>query len=213
MPAVAAPVLEGRADFSVGSRNVGAGGVGFEWSAVRRAISAGATALALPLTKSTDPMSGFFCTTKKALARGTQRGPRGDRSPVVREGRGETAGRPGTRGARIGPTGPDAAATRRRPKRGNRRPRPVGFKIGLEIMVRCDCSRVVDVPITFREREAGESKLSAKQNVEYFRRADLPKTGRGDAAAATWIFCEMSRRDAAAATWIFGRGKSHASGT
>mmetsp|Transcript_33292 Transcript_33292/g.103153 ORF Transcript_33292/g.103153 Transcript_33292/m.103153 type:complete len:280 (+) Transcript_33292:505-1344(+) len=117
VPAVAAPVLEGRADFSVGSRNVGAGGVGFEWSAVRRAISAGATALALPLTKSTDPMSGFFCTTKKALARGT--------------------------------------------------PRPVGFKIGLEIMVRCDCSRVVDVPITFREREAGESKLSAKQNVEY----------------------------------------------
>ena len=43
----------------------------------------------------------------------------------------------------------------------------MGFKIGLEIMVRCDCSRVVDVPITFREREAGESKLTTKQNVEY----------------------------------------------
>ena len=46
-------------------------------------------------------------------------------------------------------------------------PRPRGFKIGLEVMVRCRCTTVEDVPITFREREAGESKLSAKQNVEY----------------------------------------------
>lgn len=117
VPAVALPVLEGRADFSVGSRHVGGGGIGFAWSAVRVVISSGATLLARPLCASTDPMSGFFCTTKRVLARGE--------------------------------------------------PRPRGFKIGLEVMVRCRCTTVADVPITFREREAGESKLSAKQNVEY----------------------------------------------
>ena len=48
-------------------------------------------------------------------------------------------------------------------------PRPLGFKVGLEVMVRCRCTAVEDVPITFRERTAGESKLSAKQNVEYLQ--------------------------------------------
>jgi len=70
VPAVAAPVLAGTAEFSVGSRHVGDGGLGFHWSIVRRALSAGATLLAAPLTSSTDPMSGFFCTTKAVLARG-----------------------------------------------------------------------------------------------------------------------------------------------
>ena len=42
---------------------------------------------------------------------------------------------------------------------------PIGFKIGLEIMARCRCKNVVDVPITFQDRVAGESKLSMKQNV------------------------------------------------
>jgi dolichol-phosphate mannosyltransferase len=119
VPDVAAPVLAGRADFSVGSRHVGGGGVGFEWNVVRVIISAGATLLARPLCTSTDPMSGFFCTTKAQLAKG--------------------------------------------------KPRPLGFKVGLEVMVRCRCTTVEDVPITFRERTAGESKLSAKQNVEYLQ--------------------------------------------
>ena len=119
VPSVAAPVLAGRADFSVGSRHVGGGGVGFEWNVVRVIISAGATLLARPLCTSTDPMSGFFCTSKQVLAKGE--------------------------------------------------PRPLGFKVGLEVMVRCRCTAVEDVPITFRERTAGESKLSAKQNVEYLQ--------------------------------------------
>ena len=122
VPAVAAPVLAGKADFSVGSRHVGGGGLGFEWSLLRRLISAGATLLAWPLTVSTDPMSGFFCLSKATLARG--------------EGTGIST---------------------------------MGFKIGLELMVRCGCSAVVDVPITFQERVAGESKLTMKQNIEYVR--------------------------------------------
>ena len=122
VPAVAAPVLTGQADFAVGSRHVGGGGLGFEWSLLRRIISAGATLLAWPLTTSTDPMSGFFCLSKETLAHG--------------EGKGIST---------------------------------MGFKIGLELMVRCGCTTVVDVPITFQERVAGESKLTMKQNIEYVR--------------------------------------------
>mmetsp|Transcript_5239 Transcript_5239/g.9859 ORF Transcript_5239/g.9859 Transcript_5239/m.9859 type:complete len:285 (-) Transcript_5239:52-906(-) len=44
---------------------------------------------------------------------------------------------------------------------------PMGYKIGLELMVRCQCQKIVDVPIQFRDREAGESKLSMKQNLYY----------------------------------------------
>lgn len=38
-----------------------------------------------------------------------------------------------------------------------------GFKIGLEIMARCRCNPVKDIPITFQDRASGESKLSASQ--------------------------------------------------
>jgi len=101
VPAVAKPVLENKAEFSVGSRNVPGGGVA-AWAAHRKIISAGATLLAFPLSGSTDPMSGFFCTRKRVLGRG---------SSTIN---------------------------------------PIGFKIGLEIMVRCNCKPVKDVPIMFR---------------------------------------------------------------
>lgn len=119
VPDVAGPVLQGEAEFSVGSRHVEGGGVGFEWSAFRRVVSRGATLLAWFVARSTDPMSGFFCTRKEVLQRGV---------------------------ARVN---------------------PIGFKIGLEIMVRCECNPVQDVAITFQERNAGESKLSAKQYKLY----------------------------------------------
>lgn len=53
-------------------------------------------------------------------------------------------------------------------ERGLAKLNPIGFKIGLEIMARCQTS-VRDVPIMFQERLHGESKLSAKQNVEYIQ--------------------------------------------
>jgi len=121
VPAVAAPVLSGDAEFSVGSRHAEGGGLGFEWSIVRKMISAGATALAWPVASSGDPMSGFFCTTKEVLGRGRERC------------------------------------------------NPIGFKIGLEIAVRCRATPVKDVGITFQDRHEGESKLTMKQNVEYVR--------------------------------------------
>jgi len=48
---------------------------------------------------------------------------------------------------------------------------PIGYKIGLELMVRCriPASRQKDVPITFRDREAGESKLDMRQNIYYLQ--------------------------------------------
>ena len=119
VPSVAEPVLSGDAEFTVGSRNVEGGGIGMEWALIRRVLSSGATMLAYPVSKSTDPMSGFFCTTKTVF------------------------------------------------KRGENQLNATGFKIGLELMVRCNAFPVKDVPITFRERIAGESKLSMKQNFYY----------------------------------------------
>mmetsp|Transcript_62276 Transcript_62276/g.181941 ORF Transcript_62276/g.181941 Transcript_62276/m.181941 type:complete len:285 (+) Transcript_62276:3-857(+) len=119
VPAIAQPVLEGKAEFAVGSRHVAGGGVGFEWSLLRQIVSRGATLLAWPVASCTDPMSGFFCVSKEVLRRG--------------EGRLNL----------------------------------IGFKVGLEIMVRCRCSPIQEVGITFQERAAGESKLSAKQYKLY----------------------------------------------
>lgn len=73
VPAVAMPVIEGKAEMTVGSRNVGGGGLGFEWSLFRRALSSGATILAAGVAASTDPMSGFFCVSKPVYNRGRQR--------------------------------------------------------------------------------------------------------------------------------------------
>jgi dolichol-phosphate mannosyltransferase len=46
---------------------------------------------------------------------------------------------------------------------------PVGFKIGLELMIKCGCSKVKEVPITFRNRLHGSSKLTLKAQWDYLR--------------------------------------------
>jgi dolichol-phosphate mannosyltransferase len=46
---------------------------------------------------------------------------------------------------------------------------PVGYKIGLELMIKCGCERVVEVPIHFEHRRYGESKLTIKQQLLYFQ--------------------------------------------
>lgn len=47
--------------------------------------------------------------------------------------------------------------------------RPLGYKIALELVVRCDCRRVVEVPIRFQDRAVGESKMSVRQQWQYLR--------------------------------------------
>ena len=44
---------------------------------------------------------------------------------------------------------------------------PKGFKIGLEILVRTKCRKVKEIPIVFRDREHGESKLSSNVIIDY----------------------------------------------
>lgn len=44
---------------------------------------------------------------------------------------------------------------------------PVGYKIGLELVVKCRCERVVEVPIHFADRRFGESKLTLRQQLLY----------------------------------------------
>lgn len=46
---------------------------------------------------------------------------------------------------------------------------PLGYKILLELIVRCDCRRIIEVPIHFEERAAGQSKLSFKQQWLYLK--------------------------------------------
>ena len=47
--------------------------------------------------------------------------------------------------------------------------RPLGYKIGLELMVRGDFSGVVEVPILFKDRQIGESKMNLQQQIKYLR--------------------------------------------
>jgi len=46
---------------------------------------------------------------------------------------------------------------------------PVGYKIGLELLVKCRCERVVEVPIHFEDRRFGESKLTLTQQLLYLK--------------------------------------------
>lgn len=44
---------------------------------------------------------------------------------------------------------------------------PIGYKIGLELIVKCGFENVAEVPIHFADRTHGESKLSFKEQLKY----------------------------------------------
>jgi dolichol-phosphate mannosyltransferase len=46
---------------------------------------------------------------------------------------------------------------------------PIGYKIGLELIVKCGCQRVREVPIQFSNRLHGSSKLSLREQINYVR--------------------------------------------
>lgn len=58
-------------------------------------------------------------------------------------------------------------ALRRQTYQGAGRLTPLGYKIALELMCKCRAKKVVEVPIHFGQRTAGESKLSLKQQFRY----------------------------------------------
>ncbi|MBP7934583.1 MAG: polyprenol monophosphomannose synthase [Phycisphaerae bacterium] len=49
---------------------------------------------------------------------------------------------------------------------------PVGYKIGLELLCRCRCQHPLEVPITFKERIGGQSKLNLEQQMRYLLHLD-----------------------------------------
>lgn len=57
---------------------------------------------------------------------------------------------------------------------------PVGYKVGLELVVKCGFTNIGEVPIHFSDRVHGESKLTVKQQLQYIqhlRRLYLYKFG------------------------------------
>lgn len=46
---------------------------------------------------------------------------------------------------------------------------PVGYKIGLELIIKGHCRNVVEIPIRFANRLHGESKLSLREQLNYLR--------------------------------------------
>ncbi len=46
---------------------------------------------------------------------------------------------------------------------------PIGYKIGLELIVKCRCQKVAEVPIAFANRLHGTSKLTFQEQVNYLR--------------------------------------------
>lgn len=46
---------------------------------------------------------------------------------------------------------------------------PIGYKIGLELVVKCGCEKIVEIPIFFADRTRGESKLSFREQLNYLR--------------------------------------------
>ena len=58
-------------------------------------------------------------------------------------------------------------ALRRETFQAAKRLNPIGYKIGLELIVKCKCKKVVEIPIHFSQREFGESKLNLRQQLLY----------------------------------------------
>jgi dolichol-phosphate mannosyltransferase len=120
IPALVTPLMDGY-DFVLGSRYVEGGSTSDDWGILRWLNSRVATMLAMPFTRVSDPMSGFF-----ALRRSTY----------------------------------ESAADCLN---------PIGYKIGLELMVKCECERIKEIPIHFTGRRFGESKLTLAEQARYIK--------------------------------------------
>lgn len=118
VPAMVAALEADDCEFVLGTRYGGDGALDPNWPLLRRLGSKGATALAQPLCRVSDPMSGFFALRRSVLNRAE-------------------------------------------------RLNPIGYKIGLELLVKAGCRRVREVPIHFAARTAGASKLGAGETFRY----------------------------------------------
>jgi dolichol-phosphate mannosyltransferase len=117
IPELVDRIISDDCEFVIGSRFV-EGGASPYFDIYRKLNAWVAKILARPLTKVSDPLSGFFSFTKRILKNNTELS-------------------------------------------------PLGFKIGLEILVKCAPGRVTEIPIEFQKRLYGESKLSLKEQMKY----------------------------------------------
>ncbi len=117
IPEMLAAIKNG-CDIAVGSRFAEGGSTADDWGLFRWLNSRVATLLAFPLTKVSDPMSGFFAMRRSTFEAG-------------------------------------------------RDFNPIGYKILLELIIKCRCRLVMDVPIHFDDRRFGESKLSFQEQLRY----------------------------------------------
>lgn len=46
---------------------------------------------------------------------------------------------------------------------------PIGYKIGLELIVKCNCTSITEVPIRFADRKFGQSKLIFREQLNYLK--------------------------------------------
>jgi dolichol-phosphate mannosyltransferase len=46
---------------------------------------------------------------------------------------------------------------------------PIGYKIGLELIVKCNCRNIREVPIQFVDRRYGETKLNLREQLRYLQ--------------------------------------------
>lgn len=46
---------------------------------------------------------------------------------------------------------------------------PIGYKIALELIVKCRCRTISEIPIHFANRKFGESKLSLREQINYIK--------------------------------------------
>lgn len=46
---------------------------------------------------------------------------------------------------------------------------PVGFKIGLELIAKCGCQKIREIPIHFASRKFGQSKMNLREQINYLK--------------------------------------------
>ncbi|MCI4339152.1 MAG: polyprenol monophosphomannose synthase [Thermoplasmata archaeon] len=137
VPTMVGAVTTGGAEMALASRWV-TGGLAPGLTLRRRAISSTARWLARPLTRVTDPMSGFFAVRAAVLGR-----------------------------AKLA---------------------PLGYKIALEVLVKCRPNPLVEIPFVFQPRLAGESKLGgavARHYVQHIARLYAFALAPGRRASST----------------------------
>jgi len=121
LPALLRPVLNGEADFVIGSRYIRGARILDDWGILRRLTSSLATVLAQPLVRGIhDPLSGFFALKREIWEQANHLD-------------------------------------------------PLGYKIALELLCKSHVKNVREVPITFRLRKQGESKLAFRQQILFLR--------------------------------------------